>query len=78
MTKPPAKKSSQENYVKSALRLPPELHAEVSAAAQLNDRSLNAEIISRLRGNPVDALSKETAELKAMIREVLDIVRDKL
>lgn len=34
---------------KLTLRLPPEVHAKVKIAAGENDRSLNSEIIARLR-----------------------------
>lgn len=39
----------QLHYVKTALRLPPTLHAALHQAAKLQERSFNAEILSRLR-----------------------------
>lgn len=38
----------QKNFVKTALRLPPELHAAAHEAAQNSGRSYNAELIDRL------------------------------
>jgi hypothetical protein len=78
MTKPPAHKKIQDGYIKSGLRLPPDLHAEVQAAALFHGRTMNAEIIARLRKNPVEKLQRDNAELKKMVREILDLVRDKV
>lgn len=72
MTKPPAKKHDQSEYIKSALRLPPDLHAKVSADADRNVRSMNAEIIARLQVDQLAAIVSELAEMKAMIRKLLD------
>lgn len=72
MTKPPAKNNLQPNYIKSALRLPPELHAEVSAAAEHNGRSLNAEIIARLRDSKTTDVLAELAELKQIIQKLIE------
>lgn len=41
----------QKNFVKTALRLPPELHATVHEAAQKNGRSYNAELLERIQGS---------------------------
>lgn len=40
---------SQKTFVKTALRLPAELHASLHAAAKEGERSYNAEILHRLR-----------------------------
>lgn len=73
----PIKKSSQENYRKTSLRLPPELHAELSAAAEYHGHSLNAEILTRLQATPllelVQTLVRDNTELKTMLRELLDL-----
>lgn len=39
----------QKNFVKTALRLPPELHAAVHEAAQKSGRSYNAELLERVQ-----------------------------
>lgn len=43
------KKASQRDYVKTALRLPPDLHAALHEAASEGERTYNGEIVSRLR-----------------------------
>lgn len=78
MKKPPAQTKSQHGYKQTAVRMPPELHEEIKATAELNGRRMNAEIIDRLQQNNMATLLRENAELKKMIREILDIVRDKL
>lgn len=74
MTKPPIKKLDQSDYIKSSLKLPPDLHAEVVESAVIHGRSMNAEIIARLQTRQFDDLRRQIAELKAMIRQVLDRV----
>lgn len=44
-----SRKATQKDYVKTALRLPPDLHAALHTAATEGDRSYNAEIVNRLR-----------------------------
>lgn len=39
----------QKNFVKTALRLPPELHSAVHEAAQRSGRSYNAELVERVQ-----------------------------
>lgn len=39
----------QDDYIKTALRLPRELHTELTGAADREGRSLNSEIIARLQ-----------------------------
>lgn len=72
MTKPPARKLDQSDYIKSALRLPRDLHSQVSDDAERNGRSLNAEIISRLRANSLVSLAADVGDVKAMVRKLLD------
>lgn len=43
------KKPTQKDYVKTALRLPPDLHVALHEAAAESDRTYNGEIVSRLR-----------------------------
>ena len=40
---------NQTEYVKTALRLPPEVHAKIHEAAEASGRSYNAEIVARLQ-----------------------------
>lgn len=41
--------ATQDDYVKTALRLPRALHAAIQAAADASSKSMNAEIIARLQ-----------------------------
>lgn len=73
---PPTKKNLQSTFVKTALRLPASLRDELAAAAELAGHSLNDEILARCLAQPVrdkiDSISAENAQLKAMMREMLD------
>jgi len=40
---------TQADFVKTALRMPPDLHRQVHEAADVADRTFNAEILHRLR-----------------------------
>lgn len=53
--------ATQDDFVKTALRLPRSLHAEIQASAAAAGRSMNAEIIDRLQTDP------EGAALAAML-----------
>lgn len=68
----PARKNTQADYVKTALRLPPDLHEQLHAGAQSTGRSLNNEILTRLYKS-FDAES-ETEKL----RKLTDLMRDTL
>ncbi|MFS2004630.1 Arc family DNA-binding protein [Duganella sp. CT11-25] len=72
MTNPPIKKSTQQTYKKTNLRLPPELHEAIHKAAKLAGHSANSEIIARLQQDNSSAVLAELAELKQMLRKVLD------
>lgn len=58
---------SQDDYIKTALRLPRSLHSTVQESAEEKGRSMNAEIIERLRKSfipegVIDTLSVELVE----------------
>lgn len=74
MTKPPPKKQQQKDYVKTALRLPPDLHARLKADAEIAGRSLNAEIVSSLQMAKSDSVAGELDSIKATLRKILDAV----
>lgn len=57
--------------------MPPELHAELQESAEVNGRSMNAEILARLQENHATRLLRENAEIKTMLREMLDMMREK-
>lgn len=52
--------SDQKDFLKTALRLPRDLHARIQEAAEASGRSMNAEILARL------ATSFEQADLSAL------------
>ncbi|MRW86799.1 Arc family DNA-binding protein [Pseudoduganella sp. FT26W] len=72
-------KKQKPPRVKTALRIPEELHREITQAAQLNDRSFNAEVLFRLSQfhtkESLDVLHTENAEIKAVTQEILRLVR---
>ncbi|MBY0243162.1 MAG: Arc family DNA-binding protein [Burkholderiaceae bacterium] len=78
MIKPPIQKQAQQDYIKTALRIPRDLHADILDAAERNGRSMNAEIIARLQAEPVNdlltQLARDVIEIKALDREILDVV----
>jgi hypothetical protein len=60
--------SRQDNYVKTALRLPPDLHKQLLAAATENERSLNSEMIERLAASCASSsLEARVAALERLI-----------
>jgi hypothetical protein len=75
----------QDDYFRTQIRIPPELHAKLKAAQKDSKRSFNAEIITRLeatfehRGD--ELLAQLPAELSALIRalliELVKLVRKK-
>ncbi len=44
-----AQASEQKDWVRTALRLPRDLHAVVHEAAKVNDRTFNGQIVAALR-----------------------------
>ena len=66
----------QDDYIKTALRLPRELHAEIKDAAEYHGRSMNAEIIARLAtaGVTLSDIARQNATTQAMIQQILDAI----
>jgi hypothetical protein len=62
--------ATQDDYIKTALRLPRDLHAELTSSAQLLGRSLNAEIIERL------ARGTNTWEMHKVISQLTQAIED--
>jgi len=75
MKKPPVQQTKQQDYVKTALRIPASLHEELRQAAEQNCHSLNAEMLSRLNTKPLDEIKRQNDELKRLIREILSHIR---
>lgn len=77
MNKPPIKQPTQDDYIKTSLRIPRELHSKLLGAAEYHGRTLNAEILDRLQAGPLfdllHALARDNAEMKAMIKEMHDL-----
>lgn len=49
--------ATQDDYIRTALRVPPDLHAQIHEAAKGNNRTFNAEIVARLQASFSDASS---------------------
>jgi TRAP-type mannitol/chloroaromatic compound transport system substrate-binding protein len=68
----------QDDYIRTAMRLPRDLHAEVRKAAKAAGHTMNAEIIARVAAAEdrpsLKDLMQQNAELKAMMREILDAI----
>lgn len=75
MNKPPIQQPKQQSHIKTAVRIPMGLHGELTAAAEKNGHSLNAEMISRLSASPLDDVKRQNEELKMMLRQVLSLLR---
>ena len=43
--------ATQDDYIRTALRVPPDLHAQIHEAAKANTRTFNAEIMARLQAS---------------------------
>lgn len=52
----------QDDYIRTALRLPPDLHAQIHASARKTGRTFNGELIERLAASYEKPLDKPTAE----------------
>jgi uncharacterized protein (DUF1778 family) len=66
----------EADYIKTSLRLPPEVRQAVQAAAKANGRTMNQEIVSRILEAEDRAtfkqLVRQNDELRAMMREMLE------
>ncbi|MET3134981.1 hypothetical protein AAKU55_005284 [Oxalobacteraceae bacterium GrIS 1.11] len=78
---PPTQTPTQDDYVRTAMRIPRELRGEMRDTAEQNGRSMNAEVITRLQAGPVserlDKLTQDIADIKKMVREILNMVSDR-
>lgn len=64
--------ATQDQFVKTALRLPRPLHAEIQAAANAAGRSMNAEIIDRLQSGSTDATAALLKRLEGSERALME------
>ena len=71
----------QGELIRISLRVPPDIHAELIESAKYNGRFLNDEVLERVKAKPVldllQALIRENAEMKAMIKEMHDLASGK-
>lgn len=77
--------ATQDDYIRTALRVPPELHAQIHASAKANNRTFNAEIVARLEESFGDTAGvdnallhmlaeQQTATIKALEKLTQDLV----
>lgn len=66
--------TSQDDYHKTSVRMPKELHAALTQAAIENGRSLNSEILARLSESTINA---KLDNLQVLVRRVLDTVTNR-
>lgn len=66
----------EADYIKTSLRLPPELREEVKQAAKTSGGTMNSELVARIAAKPIqeklDALAREVAQMKAILIELRD------
>lgn len=72
MPTPPRQKPVHIDSVKTSIRIPRLLHKELQAAADNDVRSLNAEILIRLQSSALDDIKQDIAEIKIILRKLLD------
>lgn len=63
--------ATQDDFIKTALRLPRGLHTTLQAAAESSGKSMNAEIIARLQSNP-EAVAATT--ILAKLNDLEDVL----
>lgn len=62
--------AKQDDYIKTALRIPRALHARLTEAAEARGRSLNAEFVARLMGESGDgSISEALTHLALQVAE---------
>lgn len=66
----------ESEYIKTSLRMPPQLRDDVIAAAKRNGRTMNAEILARVTDAEDRAtfkqLVRQNEELRRLMTEMLD------
>lgn len=61
--------ATQDDYIRTALRVPPDLHSRIHDAAKSNNRTFNAEIVARLEQSFSSPVHPE--DLPSFIRDEL-------
>lgn len=74
------KARSQDDYVRTALRVPPDLHARLHEAAKGSGRTFNAEILSRLEQSFElgDGPDKEIHLSREQLNRIVQAVADQV
>lgn len=72
MTRP---RKAEEGFVKKTIRFPASVVRQLDETRAVSGRSFNGEVIARLQVDEIAELKEEVADLKAMLRQVLDLVR---
>lgn len=83
--------ATQDDYIRTALRVPPGLHAQIHAAARASNRTFNAEIVDRLErtfssqnsnqpgsSKDTDRRSSDEADARSSADEIADLVADRV
>ncbi len=60
----------QKDHIRTALRVPPDLHAKIHEAAKANNRTFNAEIVARLEGSLSSKEAPDPDQLQQITEDV--------
>lgn len=67
--------ATQDDYIRTALRVPPDLHAQIHEHAKSNNRTFNAEIVARLQASLEATPSiKLKGSDKVLLRALADFI----
>jgi plasmid stability protein len=69
MTKP------QDDFIKTAIRLPRDLHADILESAAHHGRSMNAEMLARLSsqaGATLDDIARQNVRTQEMVQTIIE------
>lgn len=74
------RKAHQDDYQKTALRVPRELHAKIIDAAKKNNRTMNAEIVERLGASfdkdvEIDSFSGLSEESAGLLNRFIESLK---
>ena len=67
--------ASQNDYIRTALRVPPVLHAKIHESAKESGRTFNAEILNRLFNSFGPAHQREVAPQELMQKLIFELTR---
>lgn len=68
----------QDDYIRTAIRLPRDLHADVRKAAAIAGHTMNAELIARIAGaedrGAIHALTKQNERILKILSEMSETI----